>query len=220
MSIDALPRRSFGILDAMVLLGAMAVGMVGVREVWLSYGFVDYDTPKAGWTLGAILAHVPRAILLLFPLLFALTPAVLVLRLRKPRPALTQLALQPGAAACGAMTMVITLGIFRYLCEAVLAGINFGFRSGYWTDFTSGSLWFSFNRRVEWSSPELVACPVLVAWSFLAVAKLGCPEKSWIDRTGRAIGVLWLVTSLCLVLEHWLPIVASSWFPDRGERGF
>ena len=40
----------------------------------------------------------------------------------------------------------------------------------------------------------LAAATVLVAWLFLGVARKWQSEPSWIDRTGRGLGVLWLGT--------------------------
>jgi hypothetical protein len=40
----------------------------------------------------------------------------------------------------------------------------------------------------------IVAVTVLIAWVVLAISRQWQAERSWIDRIGRLIGVLWLAT--------------------------
>ena len=109
--------RKFTLLDAVILLAATAIGLAGVREYFDMLFTQSFRLPSGGWTPGAILGHIPRVLEILFPLLVAWTPAVLVLRLRRPRPVLRRLFLQPGASACGAITLALVLGLSEILVD-------------------------------------------------------------------------------------------------------
>src|SRR4051794_18545081 len=90
------PLFKIGILDLMVLVAGAAAG--------LAAGRVDIPTVMK-WVPGATpnsVAHEAhyRRLFSVVSVLTGMTPAVLILRLRSPRPALRRLARQPGFLAC------------------------------------------------------------------------------------------------------------------------
>jgi hypothetical protein len=100
------PRR-FLVVDALTLTAATAVGIVGTRHVWDSWGYPWFWSLDQGWSVGATLRRLTILAAILLPILTTWTEAVLMLRLIPPRPSRRRIALQPGSAACGAATLVL-----------------------------------------------------------------------------------------------------------------
>src|SRR5690349_5020505 len=86
--------RPFTVLDGMVLVAATAVGLECLRRLplanWMNAGVFARD-----WSL-----WIARVIGLTSCFAVPCTCAMLVLRLRRPRPARRSLARQPGLVAC------------------------------------------------------------------------------------------------------------------------
>ena len=100
------------------------------------------------------------------------TLGLLIIRLRRPRPNLRRLARQPGwSASCAAATGIVT-GI-------VMAAIGVHGRYGiqYYFDLI----------------PYPIGIAVAAVWLHLATSGRWRNEPGWIDRTGRVLGVAWLV---------------------------
>jgi hypothetical protein len=109
---------------------------------------------------------------LLVNLIIGLTLAVIVMRLRRPRPDWRTLATQPGFVAC----IAGPLGFLIFLEASYLDA----------------------TIKPELA----IAGTVAVAWVVLAVSRRWAAEPSWIDRLGRFLGVSWIVAALCLVVER------------------
>src|SRR4051794_7398091 len=100
--------RRFTLMDGMILVASTAAGVAMIRACW------GPGVPEPIATLGAPLA-MPKAIqpwspwivpqranglaMIVVTLLVAWTPALLILRLRRPRPGLRRLMIRPGSAA-------------------------------------------------------------------------------------------------------------------------
>ena len=97
--------RKFTILDAMILVAAAAGGLALGRTTGFAhhYGVVS----EQNW-LGRM-ADDRLNIGLGIPFLITLTPAVLILRLNRPRPRWRRLTRQPGGAACCAAIVPIAV---------------------------------------------------------------------------------------------------------------
>jgi hypothetical protein len=97
-------------------------------------------------------------------LLLSMTPALLLVRLRRPRPPIRRLLRQPGAVA----TLAVTFGYFWV----------FG--------------WMDRLRHGRLSLPCGIAVAVggtvAIAWALLALSRQWHSEPSWIDRMGRLVG--------------------------------
>src|SRR5262249_4351146 len=127
------------------------------------------------------------------------TVALLILRLRAPRPSARRLARQPGAMALASATLVAA----TCLVALGLAGVACSLMGGFeWSlAFFVDSAW-----GVRIYSLILIGLPgwgVAGAWLTLIVGGRWRPEPSWIDRAGRLAGVVWIALLLGPVLV-WL----------------
>lgn len=121
------------------------------------------------------------------PLLWSMTMAAVVLRLRHPRPALRRLARQPGAVACwvGAL-LTLGLGVLTVAIEVIvhdIAGIDRELDRPSIEDF------FLF-------SPWAIGAAVASAWMTLGFGHRWRAEPHWIDRLGRILGVAWIALAV------------------------
>jgi hypothetical protein len=120
---------------------------------------------------GQLLTVSEDVSLLLFPLLFSWSFAVLLLRLLPPRPPPRLLARQPGFWACVAAVATVVV-----------------------------AHWIEAAMRRPCVLPVAIPGSVAIAWLALAVCRRWAAEKSWLDRLGRAIGLAWLALSLPLAV--------------------
>ena len=192
--IKPMKSRPFGLVDAMLVVAAVAVGLwvnridsLGVNSLWLGntyYGIQD-------------------ALSLLTPYVASATMALVAIRLRRPRPTLGRLLRAPGAVACTVASAAIVL-IVCWAFSALAAGRiitfsqhvewlpnNGGHGSG-------GGLHYPFSGRLLTAYGDQVGFAVAGAWLSLLLAGRWRPERTWIDRAGRALGWIWL--SLAVVL--------------------
>jgi hypothetical protein len=104
--------------------------------------------------------------------LLGMTPAFLVLRLRRPRPPLRALLRQPGTVA--ALSMVF--GLF----------------------WGTGFLVYLFPDKVDamTAAPAAIGVAVAAGWGALALSRRWEPEPGWVDRMGRALGCAAIGTAL------------------------
>jgi hypothetical protein len=117
------------------------------------------------------------------------TVALLVLRLIPPRPDWESLVQRPGFAA----TLVASIVLLSLVVKGGMPVI-FGVRPMYLPLETS--IWVALR------SPRTdVGHAVLAAWLVLALTRCWRPERTWIDRLGRALGVFWLVMIVVNVLR-------------------
>lgn len=182
------PRR-FNLVDSMILTAAVAIACM---PPWPGY-LLHIPTRLRAWgdwaghiagrqvvpdfvgvSVGPMLAKdvMNFATGLLSGPLLGLTPAVIWLRLRRPRPSPPALLGQPGFAAC-----LAALAGFVTFLEANYFGANLGIEA-------------------------TVGGAVAAAWALLAVGGWWAPERSWIDRLGRAVGACWIAVALCEVVEN------------------
>ena len=104
--------------------------------------------------------------------LLGLTLAMLMLRLRQPRPPLVTLLRQPGFVAC----LAAPLGVFVFIEANYLGG--------------------------DFRPHPTVAGLILGAWAILAVSRRWEAEAGWIDRLGRLVGAAWLALAFFGLVER------------------
>jgi hypothetical protein len=169
-------RRKFGLLDAMIVVAAMAVWLAATRHLAskTNQRSLGYDGHPRH------LIHFAHD--LISGLLFLLSLACLLIRLRPPRPARRRLWCQPGFAACAAavLGMVIQAMHFVIFMHTRLAGWG----------------WYLFVMQVFWRNWTFCGPAVAGAWLALIVAGCWRAERSGIDRLGRVLGACWLVEML------------------------
>ncbi len=171
------PRRA-NIGDAMILIIALAVGLAFAR-IPLSHisQWSALITPTrrpawlAWWTeiagkQGFRFLVLQGCVQLLYCFIVPLTPALMVVRLRRPRPPLGRLAFQPGFQALW-LTAIIGL---------VDADMTF----------------FALGGDPPVVEMVLPGTTVLASWLIFAALGDWRPEASWIDRSGRLVGAFWL----------------------------
>jgi hypothetical protein len=202
---DATDPRNFTIQDGMILVAA-AGGFAlrrAVGDALATYTFNAYSNDFSQF--GSLLYGIIEAG---FPFLLALTPAVLVMRLRRHRPRWRRLIRQPGmAASCAALIPIATgpIGLrqFTWFLEhpdpPMTGGID-GDRIAF-GDFISvlplGEIYGSYG--------SVAGLWVLGAWLVLWPSGRRRPEQSWIDRPGRLFGIGWLsilaISSLAFLMS-------------------
>jgi hypothetical protein len=194
-------KRVVTTLDAMVLLGATAVGFALMREAWHAEMSRWFARPIRGWTVAGIIAHVPFGMLLFFPMLVCWSVAIFVLRFADPRPRLRRILLQPGAAACATATALVLARITE-ITATIAASTIIG-----WLEDPGAHVGTLLLEKMTYfeeffdqarSSPIVgPGTPILCLWMFLYVSRMWRPESTWVDRAGLAVGTMWIVMSLC-----------------------
>ena len=159
--------RRFSILDAMILIAGMAVALATLKLV------PPEEAPSNG-TQEVLRSWVNESFSLC---LYGPTMALLLVRLRKPRPTMRRLIRQPGFAA---IVAVLTSSVFYHA-----AGLM------EWSHSKSElyDILFIAPVAIEKSVPA-----ILITWSSLLITRRWRPEPSWIDRMGRLLAVLWIAT--------------------------
>lgn len=109
--------------------------------------------------------------------------ALVVLRLRRPRPDSRRLFRRPGFVAC--ITATFAYG-WMLVIEAPALLRTFFFPSG--ARLAPLRFFITLPLRHTYLAPA-----VAVTWTILILARSWRPEPSWIDRAGRALGIYWLV---------------------------
>jgi hypothetical protein len=185
----ALPRR-FTLLDAMIMIAATAIGMVGSISIWNS-AFYEKN-PYLEFSVSflrdhrAVMSYVGHYSYVLSACAIMWTMALSLLSLKRPRPPIWRLARQPGVIGCWAASMA-------FLFTGCIKFMNFYFHNIILYDWADYLLDLSFSE---------VSCAVLVSWVIAAVSKRWRPEPNWIDRIGRVLGLIWIVARP-LALCYW-----------------
>jgi Kef-type K+ transport system membrane component KefB len=168
--------RRFGAGDLMVAVAAVALCLTIARTLFpvfrMGLGGIPFDKLSRLLDWRGYLASHPEvagnialfASLGLIVLCLVASLAFVLMRLRKPRPSLGQVLLQPGMVAVEG----VLAGLLVCVGLAVLnAAAVFGMLA--------------------------ISSAVPVAWAALALTGRWRPEPGWIDRFGRLLGVCWCV---------------------------
>jgi hypothetical protein len=192
-----LSDRHFNLEDAMVLVAATAAGMAWVHAYYDPQSFAiawRFYVREGYWTQAT--QYLIRAA---WPFVLAWTMAILILRLRPPRPPRRWLARQPGLVACCAVTLAAATLLWPTLV-GLIAGIpapdSVSGPARFWRDIASGD-----------GSAETIGLAVVAAWLTLALGGRWRPESSWVDRAGRALGIVWIGLLLVSSVIHVVFIV-------------
>jgi hypothetical protein len=200
------PRaRRFGIGDLMILIAALGVGIGSARDIWL--GVVETRSGRTRtWLIAAsILSAVATP----------LTLACLAFCLRRPRPVRRWLWTQPGAAALLACALVFVVrGIELGVALAMPTSAIFP-QTRIATIRVSDASYLLFMQGEDINGVvgfvEPLGCfgvtvvtfawpcgyAVAAVWLMLACSGRWRPQRTWIDRLGRALGWMWiLITTL------------------------
>ena len=178
--------RKFTLVDAMVLIAATAIAFVPIRFMFRSYD--QFSVNRSIAEDDTLVAFVAVHHMLLY-IALALSLALWILRLRKPRPVLRRIFRQPGMAASTAAfmyTIFVLIGFIVY-CLYYL-----GIHSRMLPD------WDDPMRIMEfWRIPlSWIGNAVALAWMSLWLSGAWRSEASWIDRAGRGLGIYWVSDSV------------------------
>jgi hypothetical protein len=171
------PGRTFTLFDAMFLVAATAIGFAWVRSVWYFENFKR------------LMDWLDHALEMLKLLLATWMFATVALRMLPPRPPLRRHVLQPGAAACGAFTFAFTIE-----CSFHFVNLFARNRGIPWYLFHNG--YFGSELYMQVIVAGRYHYPIAAVWGLLLLSRRCHPEPSWIDRTGRALGLSWLLLAL------------------------
>jgi hypothetical protein len=173
------PRRGrgVGVFDQLVLLIPLAAAIVVTQSFFQNELRVFLiGRPKEDWAL-EVLDWMPMILLGLFPrYVDLLMPAMLAIRLRRPRPTWRRLSRQPGVVACAAGTAAMAAG-----CLIVAVRLLFNSPTG--PSFDSQG-WLTVESRVP--------VAILASWLLLALSGRWRAEPGWVDRVGRFLGFYWV----------------------------
>lgn len=162
--------RRFTILDGMILIGATAGGLALARAM------MDAG-PRTRGGRNWLIENVTYTLLVC-------TVGCLLVRLQDPRPSLRRLMCQPGMAACSAAVLATAIGITTWSIRWALLD-------------SQNDMLRMLLPPVYWPGhSHHVGQAVAAAWLGLLLSRRWRPEPGWIDRFGRSIGVLWLLTML------------------------
>jgi hypothetical protein len=200
------PRR-FTLGDGLLVVAAIAAGFAMVRRWANPHWCAEPPFWGAPANLSAARqAHYNLAVGVSWPIPFviAFTPAILAARLRSPRPALERIAEQPGSVACAAALLAMVLkpteDVLYYVLDYFthshspirLPSPPFARLFGSSRCSPGEIIHNLVLERFPLSTAPAVATAVLIAWLVLLGIGRFRPERDWVDRAGRVLGVYWM----------------------------
>jgi hypothetical protein len=195
--------RRFGMGDLMILIAAIGAASWSTKSLWLGLT----EGPLKSWwpSTPARLVFATMLSACAMPM----TLACIAFRLRQPRPPWRRLSIQPGASALIACSMVFAARMLE-VAAAFHSPTGGPMLEKAYSIRVSDSGYLAFVRlhdgngaigavQVGGCFSVLVAsyaypCGYAVAATWLVLATSGRwrPEKSWIDRLGRVLGIVWI----------------------------
>ena len=207
MTSDHAARR-LGLLDIMILVAATAIGLGGAayrrpraaavviprigivarapatpkpRYVATMTGYVT--RPVSGYSSTRWMRPAAEHLVPLLPVLAAWIGAYLIARLRSPRPRLRRLLAQPGLSAALAVLATLVIEATLLVGSAWVDGRSLRPGPRAFTQFTiNGEILLA--HHAGWA--------VAIAWATQALVGRWRPEPSWLDRSGRLLGSIWI----------------------------
>lgn len=185
----AAPGRRFNLADGMIIIASLA----GCFDLSLAHSHLDRQDPPIDhfmmggpvWRLASLWLGIAAI-------------AWLSIRLRRPRPPLIDLASQPGFSACVAGALILA---YRFLNLAVWMAI-----------FGLPHAEELYLRQIRYYGLD-VGLAIGCVWLVQAVGRTWRPQPDWLDRTGRVLGVLWIIISLIAGADN-----AAASLPAWRER--
>jgi hypothetical protein len=179
VSVD---RRRFTLLDGMILVAATAVGYAAFQSLSHLIGIGDIlEALREMVASGAIGELIALLTLIALPVMVSWTLVLIPLRLIGTRPRWRRLARQPGLVAC--LAVATALGFLAMIAGVALLEIG--------RDNLAG-----FEDVAIFLPPPFLGLAVLASWVTLVAGRRWRPEPSWVDRLGRALGLLWILLAL------------------------
>jgi hypothetical protein len=157
----------------MLLVAAAAIGIVGIGNCVTQIRTLHFD-----------LRNLVNWLVLASPLLMSVSLALAAARLLPPRPRLSEVFRQPGFAASWVMCLFACLGALKMVIMNPQALRQLD------------AFLQLFNFLYFWPTVSQSGAGIIVAW--ITLVSVGCwqAEPSWIDRSGRALGVFYITAFL------------------------
>jgi hypothetical protein len=175
--------RKFTVFDGMFLIAAIAIALCLTDFVsrTLHFGPLELPVNPIGWGVIAVIMSYPFAL--------TLSLAVGLLRMRKPRPRVRRIFRQPGMAAFVVTVGYLVITLLTLLIVFVADDLLI-LRSPVLADVSKLLRWVLVL-------PALVfGFAVLAIWTVLGLSVTWRAERSWVDRSGRALGAYWMISSV------------------------
>jgi hypothetical protein len=221
--------RPFTVMDGMILVMGVALSLLLLKASdeyngpLFSWQWFDKPVPMQDESQVPYLSGFTGAVRRgAAPLLLPASFALLIVRLRSPRPALRRLGRQPGFAATSAVALVVGVdfacrvvaNIPAFVMHARLAfvpwtfGLLYSHRPvSYMKDalryLNQGvTTFFDWYQASLWYIHPLLGAAVTAAWAVMALGRASRTEPGWIDRSGIALGLLWVLVLLAYCLSY------------------
>jgi hypothetical protein len=171
------PLRRFNLADAMVMIAATAIAFAFVQfqglpwilaEKWFPPNDNILRPPEDG-DLAALISSF----------LIPWTVALFFLRFNGPRPSRHRLFMRPGFAACA-----IASAMMVFLCLDNYREYVFAYRS-FMAPGIQNVVALNYRISISFATAGL--------WAMMAAFGRWHAEPTWIDRAGRAVGILWII---------------------------
>ncbi|HWE36433.1 MAG TPA: hypothetical protein VG406_07700 [Isosphaeraceae bacterium] len=174
--------RPFLVRDIIVLVAATAAGLGLIRSYFIN-NEPDFENPQT--KIRIILNYIDSLTLLLA----SLSTATFVLRLAPPRPSLRRVGHQPGWTASAVVVIVTALGVI----ERVFVNLVMYLRTEPSERHRFYFDWTDELNRVMGKQMVMSSLAVAAIWAIQYLGRRWRPERSWLDRLGRLLGLLWIV---------------------------
>ena len=166
-------RRRFTLADAMILIAAAAVGIAAAR--WW-HQITEQEPPTFQKKYFLLNGEIIPIYLSWFFLPF--TPAMIAIRLRKPRPTYRRLFWQPGIQVSTAVGCAVVCPVLEWGSIALIP-----------TDaFAHHFPFYAIGNGLT----TMVGPMVAVSWLIAFLVGRRRSEAGWIDRGGRVLGWVWI----------------------------
>ncbi len=184
-----MPVRRFTVADGLVLIAATAAGLAVARPLVLIH------TGISRISTSGFASHSTKGAVCIIVLWLALswTFAILLLRLRRPRPGRRELFRQPGFASGVAVSVALMIHALDFgalvMQQVFVVGRRF-------RDVEIYAMFYWNHAGGPYENGRLFAPAVAAVWLVLAAGGGWKSELSWIDRTGRVLGWFWITTAI------------------------
>jgi hypothetical protein len=135
----------------------------------------------------------------MIPFLTMWSLAVAGLSLRQPRPQFRKLARQPGVIACYAAMLPLVIEVMAIIVGEIIlppSAVIARTMPPYLIRSLPGRIMHNVRGTIVLQANA--GATVAVAWLILALAGMWKSEKSWLDRFGRVLGILWMMVNIVM----------------------
>jgi hypothetical protein len=193
-------HRKFMVSDAMVLIGATAIGLGWTRATFNGTWF-ELTQPGTFFNPPSISQALYTWSDLITPCLTIWTIALTLLWLRQPRGTVRKLSRYPGALACAAVTAsIITSVTFKLLFYLMISSMPVG-RHAEWFYWLPGLFSSIEGDLSQYGRPRGEA--IAVCWTILWISGRWRAQATWLDRLGRLVAVIWFIIT---VSHYWFAL--------------